>query len=102
MTTVYIPTPLRRLTGGASKVQVQANNVSDVMRALEEQYPGFGDRVLDDDGNVKRFIQVFCNDDEIRTLQGIETPVSEQDKISIVPAMAGGGRKPLKNARRRI
>jgi molybdopterin synthase sulfur carrier subunit len=90
MTTVYIPTPLRRITGGQPKVQVQAENVADIIQALEASYPGLASRVLDDEGNVKRFIQIFRNDDEIRTLQGIQTPVSENDRVSIVPAMAGG------------
>lgn len=90
MTTVYIPTPLRRLTGGQSKVNVQAQDITSLIQSLEADYPGFADRVLDDNGNVKRFIQVFRNDDEIRTLQGMETPVTEADRVSIVPAMAGG------------
>lgn len=90
MTTVYIPTPLRRLTGGQSKVQVQASDIADLIQALEDDYPGFADRVLDDAGQIKRFIQIFRNDDEIRALQGVETPVTEGDRVSIVPAMAGG------------
>ena len=90
MTTVYIPTPLRRLTGGQSKVQVDARDVASLIQSLDEEYPGFSERVLDEDGNAKRFIQIFRNDDEIRTLQGLETPVSEGDRVSIVPAMAGG------------
>lgn len=90
MTTVYIPTPLRRLTGGQSKVQVEAQDVADLIQRLDEDYPGIADRVLDGDGNAKRFIQIFRNDEEIRTLQGLETPVSEGDRVSIVPAMAGG------------
>ena len=90
MTTVYIPTPLRRLTGGHSKVQVQAQDITSLIQSLEVDFPGFSDRVLDGEGNVKRFIQVFRNDDEIRTLQGMETPVTEGDRVSIVPAMAGG------------
>lgn len=90
MTTVYIPTPLRRLTAGQSKVQVEAEDIGSLIHRLEADYPGFAERVLDGQGNVKRFIQIFRNDDEIRTLQGIETPVSEGDRVSIVPAMAGG------------
>lgn len=90
MTTVYVPTPLRRLTGGQSKVRVQADDVASLIQTLENDYPGFASRVLDSEGNVKRFIQIFRNDDEIRTLQGVDTPVSEGDRISIVPAMAGG------------
>lgn len=90
MTTVYIPTPLRRLTAGQSKVQVEAEDISGLIQQLDASYPGFAERILDGQGNVKRFIQIFRNDDEIRTLQGIETSVSEGDRVSIVPAMAGG------------
>jgi molybdopterin synthase sulfur carrier subunit len=90
MTTVYIPTPLRRLTGGQSKVKVNAQDIASLIQSLEKEYPGFADRLLDEEGRVKRFIQIFRNDDEIRTLQGMETPVTEVDRVSIVPAMAGG------------
>jgi molybdopterin synthase sulfur carrier subunit len=90
MTTVYIPTPLRRLTAGQSKVQTEARDIAALIQQLEADYPGFAERVLDGQGNVKRFIQIFRNDDEIRTLQGMETSVSEGDRVSIVPAMAGG------------
>ncbi len=92
MPTVYIPTPLRRLTGGQSKVEVEAETIRELVQALEERYPGIGDRLLDDAGQVKRFINVFVNDAEIRTLQGLDTPLRSQDQVSIVPAMAGGGR----------
>jgi molybdopterin synthase sulfur carrier subunit len=90
MTTVYIPTPLRRLTAGQSKVQIEAQDIAGLIQQLEADFPGFAERVLDDQGNVKRFIQVFRNDDEIRTLQGMGTSLSEGDRVSIVPAMAGG------------
>jgi sulfur-carrier protein len=90
MATVLIPTPLRRLTGGQSKVVAPGNDISAVLQSVDEQYPGFNQKLIDDDGNVKRFINVFVNNDEIRSLQGMETPVSNDDRISIVPAMAGG------------
>ncbi|MCO6451991.1 MAG: MoaD/ThiS family protein [Caldilineales bacterium] len=90
MSTVYIPTPLRRLTANQSKVDIAADNVGSALTALDEAYPGIGGRIFDDNGEVKRFINVFVNDDEIRTLQGLNTPVAESDRISIVPAMAGG------------
>ena len=90
MTTVYIPTPLRRLTAGQSKVQIEAQDIAGLIQQLEADYPGFAERILDGQGNVKRFIQIFRNDDEIRALQGMETSVSEGDRVSIVPAMAGG------------
>jgi sulfur-carrier protein len=90
MATVFIPTPLRRLTGGQSKVNENAATVGELIQNLENQYPGIKEKLLDGDGNLKRFINIFRNDDEIRTLEGLETPVGENDKISIVPAMAGG------------
>jgi sulfur-carrier protein len=90
MATVLVPTPLRRLTGGQSKLTIAGENVGSLLRAADAQYPGIADRVFDGDGNVKRFINIFLNDDEIRTLQGLDTPVTENDRVSIVPAMAGG------------
>uniref|UniRef100_A0A7C1FW32 MoaD/ThiS family protein n=1 Tax=Caldilinea aerophila TaxID=133453 RepID=A0A7C1FW32_9CHLR len=90
MATVYVPTPLRRLTGGQAKVEVTGSDVGSIIQAIDAQYPGVADRLLDDDGNLKRFINVFVNDAEIRGLQGLHTPVGENDKVSIVPAMAGG------------
>ena len=90
MSTVYIPTPLRRLTAGASKLEVAGNSVGEVIQALEADYPGIAEKVLDQDGKVKRFINVFMNDDEIRSLDGLNTQVRDSDRISIVPAMAGG------------
>lgn len=90
MATVFVPTPLRRLTGGQSKVDVVASDVGTLLAAVEERFPGIQAKVLDDGGDVKRFINVFVNDDEIRTLQGLETPVKDDDRVSIVPAMAGG------------
>lgn len=91
MTTVYIPTPLRRLTAGASKLEVEGGSVGELIQAVDAQHPGVAAKILDDDGEVKRFINVFRNDDEIRSLEGLDTPVDERDRISIVPAMAGGG-----------
>lgn len=90
MATVYVPTPLRRFTGGQAKIVESAATVGELIEKLDSQYPGFSGKMLDGDGSVKRFINVFRNDDEIRTLDGLETAISEDDKVSIVPAMAGG------------
>ncbi len=90
MATVYVPTPLRRLTGGQSKIEVEGETIASLLQAADQQYPGIAERVLDEAGNVKRFVNIFVNDDEIRTLQGLETPVKADDRVSIVPAMAGG------------
>ena len=90
MAIVFVPTPLRRLTNGESKVTVAGNNVAEIVENLEKNYPGFRTRLLDDKGEIKRFINIFVNDKDIRTLQGRETTLKEDDQISIIPAMAGG------------
>lgn len=90
MATVLMPTPLRRLAGGQSRVSVEAADVGALIHTLEAQYPGIAEKLLDDKGEIKRFINVFVNENEVRTLQGLQTPVAEGDKVSIVPAMAGG------------
>jgi molybdopterin synthase sulfur carrier subunit len=95
MTTVLIPTPLRRLTANQSRVEVSGDTVAEVLAALDVSYPGVGERLLDQQGEIKRFINVFVNDDEIRTLQGASTPVAANDRITIVPAMAGGALAPV-------
>lgn len=90
MATVLVPTPLRRLTGGQAKLTVEGGDIDTLIQTINQQYPGISAKILDDDGNVKRFINIFVNDSEIRTLQGMATPVKASDQISIVPAMAGG------------
>lgn len=90
MPTVLIPTPLRRLTANQARVEVAGDTVDALLHNLDAAYPGIGERLFDADGRIKRFINVFVNEDEIRTLQGAETPLSAGDRVSIVPAMAGG------------
>ncbi len=89
MATVFVPTPLRKLTNGQSKVEVAGSNVREVLANLEADYPGFGDRVFDGD-EIKRFINLFVDGQEIRTLGGLDTAVGENAEVSIIPAMAGG------------
>ncbi|MEX0869621.1 MAG: MoaD/ThiS family protein [Nitriliruptoraceae bacterium] len=89
MPTVRVPTPLRRLTDGASEVVVEGATLREVVDALEAAYPGFADRMVDD-GQLRRFVNVFVRDEDVRFLQGLDTPVGEQDTVSIVPAVAGG------------
>lgn len=88
--TVRVPTTLRTLTAGASEVAVEGATVGDVVTALEATYPGFRDRLLDDNGKLRRFVNVFVSDDDVRFLQGLETPVPAGETVSIVPAVAGG------------
>jgi molybdopterin synthase sulfur carrier subunit len=92
MPTVFIPSSLRRYTAGQSKAQVSGGTINDVLEDLERQYPGVKSRLCDDSGQIKRYVNVFVNDEEIRALQGAQTPVADKDEVSIVPAMAGGWR----------
>ncbi len=92
MPTVYLPTPLRRLTNGQARVQVPTGTVEEVLDALDAQFPGLRAQICDEKGEVKAFINVFVNGTEIRALQGRETLVGEEDEVSIIPAMAGGTR----------
>ena len=88
--TLYVPTPLRKLTNGQSKVQFTATNVAELLDTANTHFPGFGDHVLDSDGEIKRFINVFVNGVDVRSLQGKATPVHDGDEVSVIPAMAGG------------
>jgi molybdopterin synthase sulfur carrier subunit len=87
---VRIPTQLRTLTGGAGEVQVDGATVGDVLKALDATYDGFGSRLFDDTGELRRFVNVFLADEDVRFLQGLGTPVAEGQTVSIVPAVAGG------------
>ena len=87
---VRIPTTLRTLTGGQSQVSLEGANVRDVLASLDGAHPGFADRLLDDDGNLRRFVNVFVADDDIRFLKGLDTPVPDGETVSIIPAVAGG------------
>jgi len=88
--TVRVPTTLRTLTGGASEVAVEGATVGDVLAALEAEHPGFAERILDDDGGLRRFVNVFVADDDVRFLQALATPVPDGEIVSIIPAVAGG------------
>jgi molybdopterin synthase sulfur carrier subunit len=92
MTTVFVPSSLRRYTAGQSKAQVSGGTINEIIDDLEQQYPGVKSRLCDDSGQIKRYVNVFVNDEEIRALQGADTAVSDRDEVSIVPAMAGGWR----------
>jgi MoaD family protein len=87
---VRIPGPLRRLTAGSSQVEVEGGTVAAALADLEVRYPGFRDRLHDETGKLRQFINIYVNDDDIRFGGGLDTPVGEGDEISIVPAVAGG------------
>jgi molybdopterin synthase sulfur carrier subunit len=87
---IRIPTTLRTLTGGSAEVVVEGATVGDALSALDAAHPGFKDRLLDDEGNLRRFVNVFLADDDVRYLDGLATAVPEGGTISIIPAVAGG------------
>jgi molybdopterin synthase sulfur carrier subunit len=89
---VRIPTPLRSLTKGAADVQVKADTVTDLIEDLERQYPGLRDRLVEENGDLRRFINIYVNQEDIRFLQGEKTALKEGDEVVIVPAIAGGQR----------
>ncbi len=90
MPTVRIPTPLRKLTEGKEEVPSAGATIRAVIDDLERQHPGIKARICDDSGAVRKFINVFAGEEDIRFLQGLDTPVAESAEISIVPAIAGG------------
>lgn len=89
MATVRIPTPLRTLTGGKDEVEASGATIAELVENLESKYPGIRDRLLDEKG-VRRFINIFVGDEDIRFLEGLKTELKGNEQISVVPAIAGG------------
>lgn len=87
---VRVPTPLRKFTNGADEVSAEGNTIKALMEDLERRYPGIQQRICDETGKIRRFVNVYVNGDDIRFLQNMETALKEGDSISIVPAIAGG------------
>lgn len=90
MNQVKIPTQLRSLTGDAPEVEAQGGTVSEIVDDLEVRYPGLKERLMDDSGKLRRFVNVYVNDEDVRFLDGIGTEVPDGAKLSIIPAVAGG------------
>jgi sulfur-carrier protein len=90
MATVRIPTQLRSLSGGEGEVTVDGATVGQVLTALETAHPGFKARLFGDDGQLRRFVNVFVADEDVRFLQGLDTGVADGQTVSIIPAVAGG------------
>ncbi len=88
--TVRIPTPLRRVTDGQDKVDTQGETVAEIIDSMESQYPGIKARLCDEDGSLRSFVNIFVNGEDIRFLDGTDSPTAEGDEVSIVPAVAGG------------
>ncbi len=90
MATVRIPTSLRSLTNGEAELRVPGTTVREVLQALEARCPGVAPRLLDAQGRVRRYVNIFLNDEDVRFLRELDTPVAEADRVTLVPAMAGG------------
>jgi molybdopterin synthase sulfur carrier subunit len=90
MPNIRIPTPLRKLTQEQEVVSATGSNVEEILADLDKTYPGLKERICDESGNIRRFVNVFLNDEDIRFLDEKATAVKETDEISIVPAIAGG------------
>ena len=90
MAQVRVPTPLRKLTGGADAVEAEGATVAALVSDLDRRYPGMKDRICDETGKVRRFVNIFVNGEDIRFLQHLDTAVKAGDELSIVPAIAGG------------
>ncbi len=87
---VRIPTTLRTLTAGQASVSVEGSTVSEVLASLEASHPGFAERLIDENGGLRRFVNVFVSDDDVRFMEGMATPVPDGETVSIIPAVAGG------------
>jgi molybdopterin synthase sulfur carrier subunit len=94
---VRIPTPLKKLTGEQDVIKAKGETVGEVLQWLTETYPGLKERLRDEQGEVRRFINIYVNDEDIRFIKNLETPLKEGDQLSIIPAIAGGA-----HARRRV
>jgi molybdopterin synthase sulfur carrier subunit len=87
---VRIPTPLRKLTGDEELIEVQPGTIASALTEMQRRFPGIQERLLDESGEVRRFVNVYVNEEDIRFLQGRDTPLKEGDEVSIIPAIAGG------------
>jgi molybdopterin synthase sulfur carrier subunit len=88
--TVRIPAQLRTLTGGAGELPLSGSTVAEVLKDLDATHPGFADRLFDETGGLRRFVNIFLDDEDVRFLQGLDTPLADGQTLSIVPAVAGG------------
>jgi molybdopterin synthase sulfur carrier subunit len=88
--TVRIPTPLRRMTGGAGEVSAKGKDVAELLGDLERQFPGLRERLVEESGELRRFINIYVNQEDVRFLSGQETALKDGDEVSLVPALSGG------------
>lgn len=90
MTTLRIPTPLRPYAGGQTEVNVQGANVGEALKDLVNQYPSLGQHLFNDGGELRPFVNLFLGEEDVRHLQGVDTPLKEGDRLMIIPSIAGG------------
>ena len=90
MALVKIPTPLRRLTNEKDEVSTSSTSVESMIADLESQFPGIKDRLCDENGEIRKFINIYVNEEDIRFLKGPDTEIKDEDTVSIIPAIAGG------------
>ena len=88
--TVKIPTPLRKLTNNETSVDADGTTVEQIVESLESTYPGMRERLIDDNGDLRHFVNIYLNGEDIRYIDGLKSSVSDNDELSIVPAVAGG------------
>lgn len=87
---VRIPTPLRKLTNGMDEVSAEGKTIAEIIENLERSYPGLKERICEGDGKLRRFVNLYLNDEDIRFKKNLETELKENDELSIIPAIAGG------------
>ncbi len=87
---VRIPTPLRRMTNGQAKVEIESADLGELVEKLNSEFPGFKDRLVDENGQLRYYVSIYLNGEDVRFLDGMSTSTNEGDEISIVPAVAGG------------
>ena len=92
---VRIPTPLRKMTNGLAKVEIESDTLGHMVTDLEAAYPGFKERLVDENGDLRYFVNIYINGEDVRFLQGLDTSIKPGDEVSIVPAVAGGIRRGL-------
>lgn len=90
MITIRIPTPLRSYTQGKNEITVEGKTVAEAMDSLTAQYPGLRQHLFNDAGQLRAFVNLFLNDEDIRHLQGVNTPLKDQDRLMLIPSIAGG------------
>jgi len=88
--TVKIPTPLRKLTNNETSVDAVGKTIEQIVESLDSAYPGMRERLIDDNGDLRHFVNIYLNGEDIRYIDGLNSPVSDNDELSIVPAVAGG------------